>query len=949
VRTLPLILTIRNRKLRRQKTQQRAAAGWRGTGRVLAAVLSLVAGVAALLGGWQYAQITRDLPSIESLPFLLDRQNGTLLQPTRLYDRTGETLLQTLEVPGVQRRFLSADLNEEEHFSPHLLRLTVAVLEPGFWKSAGFSLAAWQRTEPQTIAERLVDDLLLNGEPRSLQQAARMRILAGQATALFSRTQILEWYLNSASYGHQIYGAENAARFYLGKTAQDLTLAESALLVTVAGSPALNPADAPAAALELQRELLISLQQKGMINAVEMDAALAEKVTFARTTNAASGLAPALTRLALEQMAKTAGDQAVERGGWRILTTLDADLQRQLECAAHTQLLRVEGYVEDGRMECSAARLLPGLTENGGYLPASLTASAVVIDPQNGQILALLGDTMLSGESSTLSERPAGSLLTPLVALAGFTRGLSPASLLWDLPGEGVNGANPDGDTHGPVRLRTAVANDIIRPLADWLVQMGSESVWRVLRPLGLELTVAANGADALFGGASVDLVETSKVFAILANRGLRPAQAAPNDSDGPGIILQAEAPDGSIYSASEPAGNEPVVSEGLAYLVNNILSDSAARRASLGYPNALEIGRPAAAKMGTAEHGRQAWAVGYTPYRVALVSFYLPESEVGNRVSPDIAGGLWHAVMQTASLNLSPDGWEIPAGVVETEVCDPSGLLPTAACPNRVQEIFLQGTEPSSYDTLYRSLEINRETGRLATVFTRPELIEEQVYLMLPENARAWALSHGVPMPPDGYDVIQSPVVQAGVSLSEPAFFAYVNGKVVVKGTAAGEQFTSYALQAGQGINPQTWIQIDETRTSPVTGGKLGEWDTGGLNGLYALRLVVVRTDQRVDTAVIQVTVDNTPPALASTYPLAGAALQAVNGSLTLQAEVGDEVGLERVEWWLDGKKACVRSTAPFVCVWSGKTGRHTLLLKAVDLAGNQSETERITFDVVK
>jgi hypothetical protein len=181
--------------------------------------------------------------------------------------------------------------------------------------------------------------------------------------------------------------------------------------------------------------------------------------------------------------------------------------------------------------------------------------------------------------------------------------------------------------------------------------------------------------------------------------------------------------------------------------------------------------------------------------------------------------------------------------------------MLPTADCPNLVSEVFLNGNEPIQADTMYRKYAVNRETGLLATVFTLPQLIEERVYLVVPPDARSWAEGTGLEIPPSNYDVIQPAVFDENVNITAPELFSEVNGNVQIEGTAAGEEFVSYRVLVGQGLNPQEWIQVAEGN-APVTEGLLAEWDTTGLSGLYAVQLQVLRTDQRVDTAIIQVTV---------------------------------------------------------------------------------------------
>ena len=210
---------------------------------------------------------------------------------------------------------------------------------------------------------------------------------------------------------------------------------------------------------------------------------------------------------------------------------------------------------------------------------------------------------------------------------------------------------------------------------------------------------------------------------------------------------------------------------------------------------------------------------------------------------------------MQLSTQNFTPDGWAVPAGVTVINVCDPSGMLPTPDCPNVISEVFANGNEPVQMDNLYRKFSVNRETGLLATVFTPPQLVEERVYLIVPPEAREWARSAGLQVPPDAYDAIQPSLRNPNVYISAPAMFDELTGIVKIVGTASGADFLSYRILAGQGLNPQEWIQVGEGQTA-VVDGLLAEWDTSRLSGLYAVQLQVVRSDQRVDSAVIQVTI---------------------------------------------------------------------------------------------
>jgi len=184
-------------------------------------------------------------------------------------------------------------------------------------------------------------------------------------------------------------------------------------------------------------------------------------------------------------------------------------------------------------------------------------------------------------------------------------------------------------------------------------------------------------------------------------------------------------------------------------------------------------------------------------------------------------------------------------------------------------------------------------------------------------------------------------------VQIATPAMFSFVNGQVSVRGTAGGEGFSSYRLQAGQGLNPRSWVQIGETGTQPVENGLLAVWDTSASpDGLYALRLLVTRQDNRVETAVLQVTVDNTPPGAQITFPAPAQALSSAEIAL-LQASVEDNLGVQRVEWLLDGSLLAESNQAPYAVAWQPARGDHRLLVRVTDLAGNVSESEIVEFSV--
>ncbi len=924
---LPILRRRRERRIeQRQQKDDRFAGGLIGVGLTFFNLLGL-----AVLGlALAYASLTADLPSPQTIPALLEPPSGSLLQPTRIYDRTGTHLLAVLAPQDAPRRYLPLDPSAPEHLPEHLTRAAVALADPGFWVHPGYSLIGLTNPEVHpTIPQKLIADLVLWQEAPSLRRALRERILAAQLVSHYGREKVLEWYLNSANYGRLAYGADSAAQLYFGKSAAELSLAESVLLASVSQSPALNPLDSPQAALQRQQEALNVLAAAAVFLPEEIEAARAALLLF-QPDQPTPSPAPAFVSLALAQL-ETRFDRArVERGGMVIVTTLDYEIQTRAACAVRVQLARL---AEVEPPACEGASALPPLPP--GLLLQQASASAAVIDPRAGQVLALVGDTKNGVESAFLTPHRPRTLLTPFIYLAGFTRGLSPASLVWDIPpADSLSASNLDA-YRGPIRLRAAMANDLPIPTRQVFEGMGAALVGQTLRAFGLNLT-AASLDDLLSVENRYTVLDMARVYGVFAAQGtLVGYETSPGALD-EWTLLSIHGADGRDYARWSVPTSEQVVSAPLAYLVTDVLRDGTLR----GSPNPFEIGRPAAVKTGFSPDDSESWVVGYTPQRV--VSVWLD----GEGRSDIPAAGLWTALMQAASRQASPEDWPRPPGIVRLNVCDPSGLLPTEACPNIVTETFLDGYQPLQPDSLYRSYTINRETGLLATVFTPPALIENRVYLQVPPEAAAWAAARGLAMPPDTYDTIRAPRFNPLVNITSPGLFDELKGVVTITGTARGEKFAYYRLQYGQGLNPLGWVLIAES-DQPIEAGTLAEWDTRGLSGLYAVQLIVVGADSRIETATTLVTVDNEAPLIGLVFPLNGAELAlSEHPQIVFQPRVSDNLFVASVEIWLDGRQLASLDAPPFATTWNARRGGHTLRIVARDRLGNQAALE-VSFTV--
>ena len=903
------VLRLRRRREKRERSLPSVRLmHW---GLTLLAGMGMLAAIAALAAALGYAYLTARLPSVAALPPLLDAPNGLLLHPSHYYFADGEHLL------GKTPPISAVSLTELPRYVPDAVLTAVQPETPADQPYRG---KFWQTGFPPTIAEQLALRLLLRDERPSRRRRLRARLLAAQMLADYGANRVLEWYLNTADFGNGIVGIDDAARSYLGKPAQKLSLSESALLAAVLPSPQINPWDAPSLADQRRQALIMRMLAAAKITAPQAQAALTERPKPTKRP------APPPAALLLAQKQLAALGWYFPRRGLDVLTTLDFQTQSQAECLRSAVL-----KADLSPTHCPAARFLPpSLLANP--LPPNAQLEAAVLDVKTSAVLALVSP-------NDLPPHEAGTFLAPWVYAVAFTRGFSPATLTWDVPSalpEGIDAANPDGRFHGPMRLRLALANDYLVPTLHLLAQLGADTVWPTAAHLGLpQLTSRPHGYDALLGGVPLNILQAAHAFSIFAALGDWRGLGA-GGSLQPEVVRRAVDADQNLRLAPRPVERR-VLGEGVSYLVVNVLADTGAKWQSLGHPNQLEIGKPVASHIGRAPDGG-IWVAGATPNRLVVV--YARGGKPAQ--SEQAALAYWHALARTAFTS-AENGWSKPANVSVVTVCDPSGMLPTADCPNWVEEVFLSGNEPKSPDTLFRRVPIDKETGLLATAFTPPELIEERVYMHVPPEARAWAKQAGLPLPPDEYDLIVPPPKAAGVQITAPRGFAYVRGKVAVVGTAAGANFAHYILQAGAGVNPHEWTTIAQGN-SPVANGKLGEWDTAGLSGLYTLQLLVAARDGSLRSQSLQVTVDNEPPRVAFGSPRAGEKVKFRRGGyLIVRAEVEDDLRLASVSLSVDGKPFGTLVAPPYIFAVPMHRGQIRLRLTATDAAGNRADAEML------
>ena len=933
---------------------------------VILIFLSLVISLFTIYISFNYARLLIDLPSHEILPQIFNNIQRQEYSPTKLYDRTGEHVIAILENPSARdQKYLSYDGENKNSIPEELVLATISSTEPNFWINPGISWHSLQDETRPTIAQKITRLFIFN-DGSGNENKAQEWLLAAQLINSYGHEQVLEWYINSEYYGNLAFGADAAARIYFGKPAADINLAEAATLVAAAQSPSINPIDSPIASKKAKERILYTMFEQDLISKMQLESSLAQEIKVNAPKSFPENIEPAFTNLVIEQVSQYIPEEIIFRGGLEVITSMDFDLQNQIDCLVEYQLNRVTGDssidLSDSKYAgCEMARLLPSNFEEIGDHDFPLAADALIMDPQDGQLLALVRQDTGNQRPEEFADHPPGSILTPFIYLTSFTRGMSPATLSWDIPAnlppELSDLQNDIEQFQGPISLRTALANDYLIPALQVLTQMDPEQVWQTSERMGLRsLKVpSGNGANRLlFQGGEANLLELSQAYGVLANQGILSGipqnnrdPEDPNSPINPQVVLQVFDNSGNIQldctdliTDCHPA-KRPVLTNELAYLVTDVLSDEIARWPSLGHPNSLEIGRPAAAKIGLTNNAG-IWTLGYSPELLAGV--WVGPGEISRReyISPDWAADLWHAVLQYSAKDLPTSEFPTPINISEVAVCTPSGMLPTKDCPQVVDEIFINGNEPTQLDNLFKTVSINSQSGHLATIFTSPALIEEQVFLHFPPEAAEWASTAGIPQIPDDYDVLDNNILQdADALITSPPIFGTINGKVPIMGRAAGQGFESYQLQVGSGLNPDSWYQIGEEVKNPVQNGRLGFWDTSQLSGLYVLQLLVSYDDESVVSSTIQVTIDNQEPVIDILYPQDGSIYKHQEiETITILANASDDLGIDRVEFFIDGDLFASLNSPPYAVPWRTSIGNHIIRIAAYDHAGNKNDS---------
>ena len=676
-----------------------------------------------------YLTLLKDLPS----PTKLGVYDIPLA--TKIYDRNGVLLF---DIFTDQNRSL-VPLSE---IPKHVQQATISIEDKDFYHHGGINpiggvlraisatILGKQLQGGSTITQQLVKSALLTPQQTIIRKLKEM-LLAYWVEALYSKDKILEMYLNQVPYGGTAWGIGTAAEKYFGKSVKELTLAEAALLAGLPQAPSLySPfGNNPELALARQKDVLRRMVEDGYITKAQEEEAKNTTLTFTKPTNIK---APHFVMYVKEQLASELGEHAVERGGLKVYTTLDADLQEYAQATVAAEV----------------AKLKNTQVSNG---------AALITNPATGEILAMVGSvdyfaTPSGGFNVTTALRQPGSSIKPINYAIGIDKKIvTAATAFLDIPTcFGVLGQpsycpkNYDGKFRGPVQLRFALGNSLNIPAVKMLYLNTVSDMVASASAFGLSTIQNPDnyGLSLTLGGGEVRMVDMAEAFGVFANGGIRKDLVSIRkviDRDGKTISeytdpnLNKEIPSQLLLSGPR------VLSSETTFIISHILLDNNARQDAFGPSSSLVIPSHAVSvKTGTTDDVRDNWTIGYTPS--VLVATWVGNNDntpMNRYLVSGVTGAapIWNKLI-TKVLAGKPDIWpKQPENVVGAQICALSGLLPPnpdgddKGCATRF-EYFIKGTVPTEKENLKQSVVIDKSTGDLAApnVTENTEVTEKQI-----------------------------------------------------------------------------------------------------------------------------------------------------------------------------------------------------------------------------
>jgi penicillin-binding protein 1A len=527
---------------------------------------------------------------------------------------------------------------------------------------------------------------VLPGQERTMRRKLLEIRVAKAIEHRYTKSEILELYLNHIYFGGGAYGIETAARHYFGKHAKNLLLSESAALAALPKAPAsYDPRRHPDRNEDRRKIVLSLMQSQGFITGREADLAARAKLKVPREAprdRSGTQLGAYYIDVIRSMLDERFGDDLYS-SRLRIRTSLDITAETAAEEELDRQLRNMRGSVRKG---------------NGG-----LQGAVVMMDAKNGDVLALVGgrDHKESRYNrAILAQRQVGSAFKPFVYATAIQNGIPASQIISDEPlrieisrGNVWEPKNYDGDYAGDITMREALVHSRNIPTVVLASQVGYSKIEDLAHKAGIRSDIPDQPSMAL-GVASITPIELATTYTSFATLGTR-AQ--------PRFIISVEDRNGKTLWEPKVETHADAMDPKTAYIVTDMLRDVVNRGTGYGVREAGFQG-VAAGKTGTTNDATDAWFIGYTPEVVADVWIgYDTPSPLGSAATGGlIAAPVWGRIMRRYYARRElPREWAVPDGVVSREI-DPStgtvledGCSPEYGEPRR--EVFLADHVPEA------------------------------------------------------------------------------------------------------------------------------------------------------------------------------------------------------------------------------------------------------------
>ncbi len=506
---------------------------------------------------------------------------------------------------------------EDEHFYDHggvdysaIIRAAVENFEAGEVKQGA-----------STITQQLVRNLYIRDPRDTIERKIKEAKMAMQYEDEYTKNQILNQYLNTASYGTNngktAVGVEAASQVYFDKDVADLNIGEAALLAGLPQAPTdYNPFINPKGAKQRRNEVLAAMRDQGYITPATYDKITSRGLGLHRGYHYEQRSQQYFFDFVQQELIDKYGVATARDGGLKVYTTLDPALQAVAEQAI-------------------AAHPVTGAAE-----------ALVSTDVDTGEIIAMASSSSYEDSQFNLAaqgRRQPGSSFKPYALTAAVAQGIDPDSTYYPAPStisipQGI-GAAPwvvSGGFGGTISLRQATANSVNTVYAQLVTDIGPEAMDDMAKKMGVTSPLH-NYPSEVLGTADVTVLDQSNGFATLASGGVH---------HDPTAIQKVVFPDGEVDEPEHPEGNR-VISDGVAYTVADVMKGTLDYGTAVGH----DIQCPAAGKTGTTEAQADAWFVGYTPHVSTAVWVGNPDSrQPMPGYGADLAAPIWHDYMTVAA-----------------------------------------------------------------------------------------------------------------------------------------------------------------------------------------------------------------------------------------------------------------------------------------------------------